>query len=140
MSDPASAMSNEVLLAAFAAIQILSMAMSKVIDYFIERNKLDPIETKVDSLLVSDVKRQAILERMVERKAEDGRMIADLYAMHKVIDEDGRPVWYFPKKMLDMADEHLEMLREIAMAQRETALEMKSIVNQLVCMKEKRRD
>lgn len=127
----ASAMSNEALLAIFAAVQVLSVALSKVIDYFVDRGRTDPIEAKLDALTKS-------AEQWAPRRAEDSRMISDMYTMHKVTDDEGRPIWYFPKKMLDMADEHLEMLREISLAQKETALEMKSIVNQLINMKSAR--
>jgi hypothetical protein len=127
------ALSNEALLAIFAAIQVLSVALSKVIDYFVDKSRQDPVEAKIDKLLENDDERQ----EHIKSNYDMYRMIADMYAMHKVIDDEGRPVWYFPKKMLDMADKHLELLRDISNAQKETASKMESIVSQLMCIKAK---
>src|SRR5262249_22493408 len=127
-------MSNEVLLAAVTVMQVLSIAVSKVIDYFLEKGKTDPIENKIDKLLDADKAREGTIREMARVKAEDSRMLQDLYAMHKVIDDEGRPAWFFPKKMLEMSEDHLTMLRDIALAQKEAALTMKAIIDRLTCL------
>jgi hypothetical protein len=127
-------MSNEVLLAAIGVFQVFSVAMSKVIDYFVEHGKADALESKIDRLLESDGKRMEVIQRMASTKADDARILADLYQMHKVTDDEGRPAWYFPKKMLELSEDHLELLRDVAMAQKEAALTMKSIVDKLASM------
>lgn len=127
---------NEVLLAAFAAIQVLTVIIGKVVDYFLDKGKMDPLEAKIDKLLELEKARQQSINEMMRVKVEDSRMLADLYTMHKVIDEDGRPAWFFPKKMLDMSEKHLEMLREISVAQKDAAHEMNAIFRMFVSLKE----
>lgn len=138
MADPSSAISNEVLLAAFAAVQVLTAILGKVVDFFVDRGRIDPVEAKLDELIKRDVDRSGNVKDFLSRHADNSRMIADLYTMHKVIDEDGRPAWYFPKKMLDMGEKNLEMLREISMAQKETVHEMKMLVKELARMRNPR--
>lgn len=132
--------SGEVLLAAFAAVQLMVAIIGKVVDHFLERGRTEPLEEKLNQVLANDKEHTSNMREFLSRHADNSRMVTDLYAMHKVTDDDGRPAWYFPKKMLEMGEKNLEMLREIAMAQKETVHEMKSLVKELALIRKMKDD
>jgi len=131
MTDGTASVSNEVLLGAFAIIQILGVALSKIIDGFIDRDRTAALESRLDDLVEQDKIRMDLINQANKARFEDSRMLSDLYSIHKVTDSEGRPAWYFPRKMMDIADQHLEHLRDISLAQKEAALTLESIFKRL---------
>lgn len=136
----------EVLLAFIAAINAAVHGMSRALSWAISRKKEPTTDVElgkkvctltnaVDKLLDSDARRQKMIDEMVKVHADQDRKIDEMYEMHKAKDSDGRPVWWFPPRMLDLSQQQLDELRDISAMQKEAAMIMQSIVRDLAAIK-----
>lgn len=97
--------------------------------------KFDLINMSLAGLVESDAKRQRSIDEMIKIHYDQDRKIDDLCDMHKQKDADGRPVWWFPPRMLELSQQQLDELRDISSTQKEAAMIMQSIVKDLAIIK-----
>jgi len=67
-----------------------------------------------------------IVKWMIDRNRSDltpenQRKLNDLWEWHSIRDDDGRPLWYVPRKMAGDQERIVEMLRGISKNQESTA-------------------
>lgn len=132
----------EVILALVALVQVLVHALVRFGDWIFGKGKTDKIDSlgsHIAKLIERDDRRQKMVEEMIAVHRAQDRKIDELYDMHKQTNIDGRPVWWFPPQMLELAKEQLDELREIANTQKEAAIIMKSITRDLAQLKGGRR-
>jgi hypothetical protein len=108
----------DALVAVIAVVQLLVHALVQVVTQRIARAPHDEL--------------REMLEGMAKSAEVHHHMVSELYEMHKQTDpRDGRPLWFFPAGMADIAREQLGLIREIAQAQRDLAKVLDGIVKQL---------
>lgn len=139
----------EAIVGIVAVVQILVQLLSRFIDHFLEKSKerendlaiaaalapalkvLEAIGTEVQDLAEAEKERKRFMTDLMRQRGDELRMLNDLYLMHKVNDADGRPVWYFPRRMTEMAEEHAAHLRELKGLHKEAAASLAWVVRKL---------
>ena len=55
---------------------------------------------------------------------DDRRLLSELHELHRAKDQNGTPLWYVPRRMLEVQNEQLKMLNQIVVLQKQVLSEL----------------
>jgi len=105
---------------------IKKLLMDKV---FPPKSPAPPIFTKEEKKVFYQMKAKLdkIPEDILTLTEKEHRLLEELYTMHDARDQDGIPLWYVPRSWHQTQQETLNVTKEIAFAQKETARALEGV-------------
>lgn len=74
---------------------------------------------------------ELVISKMREKpENEDSQKISRLYEMHMKTDDDGTPIWYFPRSQRRIQQDIIDKIQDIAENQIKTATIMERILQE----------